>query len=85
MSAATQKAFEQAAESAKGLKERPDNDTLLKMYALFKQGSEGDCAGKRPGFTDPIGRRKFDAWDAEKGKDQEAAKKEYIALIKSLS
>jgi diazepam-binding inhibitor (GABA receptor modulator, acyl-CoA-binding protein) len=84
MSAATKKAFEAAAESAKSLKERPDNDTLLKMYALYKQGSEGDNAGKRPGITDPIGRRKFDAWLGEKGKGQEDAMKEYVALIKSL-
>ncbi len=76
--------FEKASEDAKALKSRPDNDTLLKMYALYKQGSEGDNAGKRPGLTDPIGRRKFDAWLAEKGTSQDDAKKAYVALIKSL-
>ena len=76
--------FDKASEDAKALKSRPDNDTLLKMYALYKQGSEGDNAGKRPGLTDPIGRRKFDAWLAEKGTGQDDAKKAYVALIKSL-
>ncbi len=76
--------FEKASEDAKALKSRPGNDTLLKMYALYKQGSEGDNAGKRPGLTDPIGRRKFDAWLAEKGTSQDDAKKAYVALIKSL-
>jgi diazepam-binding inhibitor (GABA receptor modulator, acyl-CoA-binding protein) len=76
--------FDKASEDAKALKSRPDNDTLLKMYALYKQGSEGDNAGKRPGLTDPIGRRKFDAWLAEKGTSQDDAKKAYVALIKSL-
>jgi diazepam-binding inhibitor (GABA receptor modulator, acyl-CoA-binding protein) len=76
--------FDKASEDAKALKSRPDNDTLLKMYALYKQGSEGDNAGKRPGLTDPIGRRKYDAWLAEKGTSQDDAKKAYVALIKSL-
>jgi diazepam-binding inhibitor (GABA receptor modulator, acyl-CoA-binding protein) len=76
--------FDKASEDAKALKSRPDNDTLLKMYALYKQGSEGDNAGKRPGLTDPIGRRKYDAWLAEKGTSQDDAKKAYVALIKTL-
>jgi diazepam-binding inhibitor (GABA receptor modulator, acyl-CoA-binding protein) len=76
--------FEKASEAAKALKSRPDNDTLLKMYALYKQGSEGDNAGRRPGITDPIGRRKFDAWLAEKGTSQEDAMTAYVELIKSL-
>jgi diazepam-binding inhibitor (GABA receptor modulator, acyl-CoA-binding protein) len=76
--------FEKASEDAKALKSRPDNDTLLKMYALYKQGSEGDNAGKRPGLTDPIGRRKYDAWLAEKGTSKDDAMKAYVALIKSL-
>ncbi len=76
--------FEKAAEQAKSLKERPDNDSLLKMYGLYKQGSEGDNAGKRPGFTDPVGRKKFDAWAAEAGKSKDDAMKEYVALIKTL-
>jgi diazepam-binding inhibitor (GABA receptor modulator, acyl-CoA-binding protein) len=76
--------FDKASEDAKALKSRPDNDTLLKMYALYKQGSEGDNAGKRPGLTDPIGRRKYDAWLAEKGTSQDDAKKAYVELIKSL-
>lgn len=76
--------FEKASEDAKALKSRPDNDTLLKMYALYKQGSEGDNAGKRPGLTDPIGRRKFDAWLAEKGASKDEAMKAYVALIASL-
>jgi acyl-CoA-binding protein len=58
--------------------------TLLKIYALYKQASSGDAEGKRPGFTDMVGRAKWDAWNENKGKSSDAAMKEYIALIESL-
>ena len=76
--------FEAAAAASKTLKDRPDNDTLLKLYSLYKQGSEGDVQGKRPGFTDMVGRMKFDAWAELKGKSNDEAKQEYIDLIESL-
>jgi diazepam-binding inhibitor (GABA receptor modulator, acyl-CoA-binding protein) len=78
------KQFEAAAAASKQLTEKPDNATLLKIYSLYKQATEGDCEGKRPGFTDMVGRAKYDAWAALKGKTTDAAMKEYIALIKSL-
>ena len=59
-----QAAFEQAVADSKKLSERPDNMTLLKLYALYKQATEGDVQGKRPGFTDMVGRAKYDAWAA---------------------
>jgi acyl-CoA-binding protein len=76
--------FEKAVAESKELPERPDNQTLLKIYALFKQASEGDNEGKRPGFTDMVGRMKFDAWAELKGKSNEEAMQEYIDLIESL-
>ncbi len=76
--------FEKAREESKNLPERPDNMTLLKIYALFKQASEGDCEGKRPGFTDMVGRAKFDAWDGLKGTSQDEAMQQYIDLIEDL-
>jgi len=79
-----QEKFEAAAAASKKLKERPDNATLLKLYALYKQGSGGDVEGKRPGFTDMVGRAKFDAWAALKGTDKKAAMQQYIDLVKSL-
>ena len=78
------KEFEAAAAASKNLKERPDNDTMLRLYALFKQATVGDAEGKRPGFTDMIGRAKFDAWAAAKGKGADDAMREYTALVKSL-
>ena len=60
--------FEQAVADSKKLSEKPDNMTLLKLYALYKQGSSGDVDGKRPGFTDMVGRAKWDAWNELKGK-----------------
>jgi acyl-CoA-binding protein len=78
------KQFEAAAAASKNLQERPDNDTLLKLYALFKQATGGDVEGKRPGFTDMIGRAKFDAWAAAKGKNTDDAMREYTALVNSL-
>ena len=78
------KQFEAAAATSKKLKDRPDNDTMLKLYALFKQATGGDVEGKRPGFTDMVGRAKFDAWAAAKGKSADDAMREYTALVKSL-
>lgn len=79
-----QKQFETAAADSRNLDERPDNDTLLKIYALYKQGSAGDAAGSRPGFADMIGRAKYDAWAELKGLSREDAMRQYVALIDSL-
>jgi acyl-CoA-binding protein len=76
--------FSQAQADSKTLPERPDNMTLLKIYALYKQGANGDVAGERPGFTDMIGRAKYDAWDQLKGTSQEDAMQQYIDLIDEL-
>lgn len=76
--------FEKAVADSKTLSERPDNQTLLKLYALYKQGSTGDVDGKRPGFTDLVGRAKWDAWNEIKGLSGDDAMKQYIALIDDL-
>jgi diazepam-binding inhibitor (GABA receptor modulator, acyl-CoA-binding protein) len=78
------KQFEQAVADSKTLPEKPDNMTLLKLYALYKQSSSGDVEGKRPGFTDMVGRAKWDAWAEAKGKDAKAAMQEYVDLVESL-
>ena len=78
------KQFEKAQADSKKLAERPDNNTLLKIYALYKQGSTGDVEGKRPGFTDMVGRAKWDAWNAIKGLSQNDAMTQYVALINDL-
>ena len=59
--------FEQAVADSKSLPEKPDNMTLLKLYALYKQASSGDADGKRPGFGDMVGRAKWDAWNGAQG------------------
>ena len=76
--------FEQAAEKAMNLPERPDNDTLLKLYALYKQGSAGDVSGPKPGFFDFVGTAKYEAWAKLKGLGLEEAKQKYIDLVKKL-
>lgn len=76
--------FEAAVAASKQLPERPDNMTLLKLYGLYKQGSAGDVEGSRPGFTDMVGRAKFDAWAGLKGTSQDEAQQQYIDLIESL-
>lgn len=78
------KQFEEAAAAVKKLKEDPGNEAKLELYALYKQGAEGDVAGKRPGFTDMIGRAKYDAWAKVKGLSKDGAMKKYVALVKSL-
>jgi diazepam-binding inhibitor (GABA receptor modulator, acyl-CoA-binding protein) len=77
-------AFEKAVTESKQLPEKPDNMTLLKIYSLYKQATEGDVEGKRPGFTDMVGRAKYDAWAAVKGKSKDEAMQEYIDLVESL-
>ncbi len=76
--------FEEAVAASKTLPEKPDNATLLKLYALYKQASAGDVEGKRPGFTDMVGRAKWDAWNEVKGKAPEDAMREYVDLIDTL-
>jgi len=79
------KQFETAAANSKNLSERPDNATMLKIYSLYKQGSIGDNTEKKPGFSDMVGRAKWDAWNSLKGTDSKAAMQQYIELIESLS
>lgn len=77
--------FEAAVAHSKNLTERPDNMTLLKLYALYKQGSTGDNADKKPGFSDMIGRAKWEAWNGLKGTSNADAMQQYVDLIESLS
>ena len=77
--------FEAAVANSKKLTERPDNATLLKIYALYKQASAGDNTEKKPGFGDKVGRAKWDAWNGFKGTSANDAMQQYIDLIESLS
>ncbi len=76
--------FEQAAAAAKSLPERPDDQTLLKLYALYKQGSEGDVSGTKPGFFDFVGAAKYEAWEKLKGTSPEDARDQYVELVRKL-
>ena len=76
--------FEAAVANSKNLSERPDNATLLKIYALYKQATEGDNETKKPSFTDMVARAKWDAWDKLNGTSPDEAKQQYIDLIESL-
>ena len=76
--------FQQAVTDSEKLPERPDNATLLRIYALYKQASQGDVDRKRPGFTNMVGRAKWDAWNELKGKPADEAKQEYVDLIDDL-
>ena len=76
--------FEDAVAQSKSLDERPDNMTLLKLYALYKQATSGDVEGERPGFTDMVGRAKWDAWQGLAGTSHEDAMQRYIDLVESL-
>ena len=77
--------FDAAVANSKNLSERPDNMTLLKLYALFKQGSLGDNTEKKPGFSDMVGRAKWEAWTTLKGTTADDAMQQYVDLIESLS
>lgn len=79
-----QKLFEDAVAQSKTLAERPDNATLLKLYALYKQGTGGDASGDRPGIGDFIARAKYDAWSGIAGTSREEAMQQYVDLIAAL-
>ena len=76
--------FENAAQQVQKLPKKPDNNTLLRLYALYKQATVGDVSGKRPGFMDMVGQAKYDAWAKEKGSSKEAAMQAYIDLVNQL-
>ena len=76
--------FEQAVADSKTLPEKPDNATLLQLYALFKQASSGDADDERPGFGDFVARAKWDAWNAIAGQSKDDAMQEYVDLVESL-
>ena len=79
-----QAAFDTAVADSKDLSQRPDNATLLKLYALYKQASAGDVTEAKPGFGDMVGRAKWDAWNGLKGTPADAAMQQYIDLVGSL-
>jgi diazepam-binding inhibitor (GABA receptor modulating acyl-CoA-binding protein) len=76
--------FLEASKRVQDLKKRPDNSTLLKLYSLYKQGSDGDVTGSRPGLLDIKGRAKWDAWQTLKGLSQQQAQRQYVALVTEL-
>ncbi|MCS6843737.1 MAG: acyl-CoA-binding protein [Caldilineales bacterium] len=76
--------FETAAKEVQQLSKRPDDQTLLKLYALYKQATVGDVQGSRPGFMDMAGRFKYDAWAKLKGMSSEDAMRSYVDLVAQL-
>ena len=82
--AALKQAFEQAATDIHALAERPNNETLLRLYGLYKQGAEGDVSGAKPGFFDFVGTAKYEAWAKLKGGDQQEAMQQYVDLVRKL-
>ena len=76
--------FEKAVVASKSLASRPENDTLLQLYALFKQGSSGDVSGDKPGFFDFVATAKYEAWESIKGLSIDDAMQQYVDLVKKL-
>jgi diazepam-binding inhibitor (GABA receptor modulator, acyl-CoA-binding protein) len=76
--------FESAQVRVKAFRSTPGAAELLELYALFKQGTQGDVSGSRPGMLDIKGRAKFDAWEKKKGLSQEAAQTAYVRLVQEL-
>ncbi|KAA3641235.1 MAG: acyl-CoA-binding protein [Proteobacteria bacterium] len=78
-------AFEKAQIEVKKLSQKPDDATLLKLYAFYKQGTQGDVSGDKPGFFDFVGAAKYEAWEKCKGTAQDVAKQQYIDLVAKLT
>ncbi len=77
--------FEQAVKDVKKLKERPSDDDMLALYALYKQATAGDVSGDKPGMFDFVGRAKHEAWSELEGTDSDAAMQKYIDKVKALA
>jgi len=73
--------FQKATQDIKTLSKAPDNEVMLRLYALYKQATQGDCTGDRPGMMDFVGRAKYDAWKGLEGTSQEGAMRQYIAVV----
>lgn len=76
--------FHQAAQDAKHLAQRPDNDTMLKLYALYKQATAGDANGPKPGFFDFVSTAKYEAWSRLRGMHGDEAQRKYIEMVRQL-
>ncbi len=76
--------FEAAVAGSKTLASRPDNDTMLKMYSLYKQSTKGDVSGKKPGRFAMVDRAKYEAWEKVKGVSSDDAMQQYIDLVNKL-
>ncbi len=76
--------FEQAVADSKNLSERPSNETLLQLYSLYKQATEGDVNGDAPNMFDFVAKAKYEAWSSLQGKSKEDARREYIELVRKL-
>jgi len=79
-----QKKFEAAARDVQKLTKRPDDEDMLRLYALYKQATDGDVTGERPGAFSFVDRAKFDAWAKLKGTGAEQAKQSYVKLVERL-
>ncbi len=76
--------FHSAQTDVQQLSERPDNDTLLELYSFYKQATEGDVSGDKPGAFDFKARAKYEAWEARKGMSKQVAMKAYVRLVEHL-
>ncbi|MBL4660178.1 MAG: acyl-CoA-binding protein [Alcanivoracaceae bacterium] len=76
--------FEKAQKDVKSLTDKPGNDILLALYSYYKQGTQGDVQGDKPGFFDFVGASKYEAWEALKGTSKEGAMQKYIDQVARL-
>ena len=77
--------FEQASQDVRNVADEPDNTTKLRLYALYKQATEGDVTGQKPGFFDFVGTAKYEAWEKLRGTSKDQAMQQYVALVRKLT
>ena len=77
--------FQQASRDVMNLADEPDNTTKLRLYAFYKQATEGDVSGPKPGFFDFVGSAKYEAWEKVRGTSSEDAMRQYVALVGKLT
>lgn len=76
--------FDNAVIESKQITKRPDNETLLQLYSLYKQATEGDINSEKPAMFDFVAQAKYNAWDNLKGTSADEAMQQYITLVEKL-
>lgn len=59
----------------------PNNTQKLKLYAFYKQATQGNISGECPSVIHMVERAKWQAWNAIKNMSKEQAMESYLKVF----